>query len=91
MRLLTQPNLTSFDPICGGRPARSKALGSVYNSKNGIRMKNIRFINKENINRVKRPLSGGCPARSKAIGSGPIFVGIRGFESLPPHFFSKRF
>ena len=32
-----------------------------------------------------KPLCGGCPARSKALGSGPSLVGVRGFESLPPH------
>ena len=36
-------------------------------------------------NTKKILVRGGCPARSKALGSGPSLVGVRGFESLPPH------
>lgn len=39
------------------------------------------------VGRFKR---GGCQARSKAIGSGPILVGVRAFESHPPHIASRR-
>jgi len=38
------------------------------------------------VGRLKR---GGCQARSKAIGSGPILVGVRAFESHPPHIASR--
>ena len=30
-------------------------------------------------------LRGGSQVRSKALGSEPSLIGVRGFESLPPH------
>ena len=37
----------------------------------------------------KKPAScGGCQVRSKALDSGSSLVGVRGFESHPPHQFA---